>query len=91
MKEDETGRIWPVFVASVRKWQLAAVMLLVVSVPLHAEEPLSTAAAVTEEVVALPDQLGTLPDPQLSLILMNLPVDSLSFSQEGRCLGKICG
>ncbi|HEX22679.1 MAG TPA: TolC family protein [Chromatiales bacterium] len=66
---------------------------------LNGEKPLSIAAAVAEVVTAnpglaaisaraealaaLPDQLGTLPDPQLSFKLINLPIDSFSFSQEG--------
>lgn len=39
--------------------------------------------ARAEALAALPDQLGTLPDPQLSFKLLNLPVDGFSFSQEG--------
>ncbi len=85
----------------IRTWRLTTFMLLVVSTPLqlHAEQPLSIAAATTEVVeanpdlaaisaraealAALPDQLGTLPDPQLSFKLVNLPIDSFSFTQEG--------
>ena len=82
-----------------RKWRFIAIMVLVFSTPLRAEEPLTIATAVAEVVeanpdlaaisaraealAALPDQLGTLPDPWLSLKLLNLPVDSFSFSQEG--------
>ncbi len=82
----------------VQKWLLAAAVLFA-SASLYAEQPLLIAAAVVEVVeanpdlaaisaraealAALPDQLGSLPDPQLSLRLINLPIDSFSFSQEG--------
>jgi len=91
MKRDETYNR--------RKYCFIAVILMLVSAPLRAEAPLSIATAVAEVVeanpdlaainaraealAALPDQLGTLPDPWLSLKLLNLPVDSFSFSQEG--------
>jgi len=86
------------------RWQCVTVMLLIVSLPLHAAgnqpgEILTMAAAVAEVVeanpnlaairaraealAALPDQVGALPDPQLSLKLLNLPTDSFSFAQEG--------
>ncbi len=42
-------------------------------------------AAIEARALALskiPEQKGTLPDPQVSLNFMNLPVDSFSFSQE---------
>ncbi|MCF6325048.1 MAG: TolC family protein [Gammaproteobacteria bacterium] len=84
-------------VKRVREWWLATA-LLCVSAPLHAE-PLLIETAVTEVIeanpdlaaisaraealAALPEQLGSLPDPWLSLKLMNLPIDSFSFSQEG--------
>ena len=81
------------------QWPLATLILLSTSAWVYAEEVLSINAAVAEVVetnpglaaisaraealAALPDQLGTLPDPQLTFKLMNLPVDSFSFSQEG--------
>ncbi|HHJ81279.1 MAG TPA: hypothetical protein ENJ65_06560, partial [Candidatus Tenderia electrophaga] len=109
MNRVETCRLWQWLMASLRRWQFATVILLVVSAPLYASEfasgldneevQLSIATAVAEVVeanpglaalgaraealAALPDQLGALPDPWLSLKLMNLPVDSFSFAQEG--------
>ncbi len=52
MKGNKTGWIWPGFVGSERKWQLIAVMLLVISVPLYTDEPLSIAVVVAEVVEA---------------------------------------
>ncbi len=81
------------------RWPLAVLMLLSPSAPIYAEMLLTIEAAVAEVVeanpdlaaisaraealAAVPDQLGTLPDPWLSLKLVNLPIDSFSFSQEG--------
>lgn len=48
IKGNKTGWIWPGFVGSERKWQLIAVMLLVISVPLYTDEPLSIVVAVVE-------------------------------------------
>ncbi len=91
MKRDE--------MSGCRQWRLIVVMMLLFSAPLRAEEPLTIAKAVDEVIeanpdlaaisaraealAALPDQMGSLPDPWLSLKLLNLPVDSFSFSQEG--------
>ena len=42
------------------------------------------AAHVNAEALAIsPDIVGTLPDPQFSINMLNLPVDSFSLSQEG--------
>ncbi len=87
------------FMKKIVKWPLAALILLSTSAPLFAAEVLPIKAAVSEvlevnpdlaaisaraeALAALPDQLGTLPDPQLSLKLVNLPIDSFSFTQEG--------
>lgn len=36
-----------------------------------------------EALAAIPSQKGTLPDPRLSINMMNLPLDSFDFTQEG--------
>jgi len=98
MNRVEASRRRALVMGSMRKWQLATVIWLFASVPLYAEDVLSIAAAVAEVVeanpdltainaraealAALPDQLATLPDPRLSINLMNLPIDSFSFTQE---------
>lgn len=77
---------------------LAGALMLSVST-VRAAEVLSLEAAVTETLSAnpglaaiearakalaeLPEQAGALPDPNLSLNIVNLPLDSLSFTQEG--------
>ena len=50
---------------------------------IQANPNLATVTARAEALAALPDQMGALPDPWVSLKLMNLPVDSFSFAQEG--------
>ncbi len=65
----------------------------------HAAEPLGLQQAVdealasnpglaainarAEALAAIPEQRGTLPDPRLSLNLQNVPLDTLSLTQEG--------
>lgn len=48
-----------------------------------ANPDLAAISARAEALAALPEQQGTLPDPQLSFKLLNVPIDSFSFSQEG--------
>ncbi len=78
---------------------LTLLMLSVIASPLHATEPLMLGQAVAEALrgnpnlaaikaradalAAIPDQRGTLPDPKMSVKMVNLPLDSLSFTQEG--------
>ncbi len=78
---------------------LTLLMLSVIAFPLHATEPLMLGQAVAEALrgnpnlaaikaradalAAIPDQRGTLPDPKMSVKMVNLPLDSLSFTQEG--------
>ncbi len=84
-------------VASLRPILLCALVLG--STTLRADELLSVEMAVSEALVnnpslaaiearaealaAIPDQVGVLPDPRLSLKMLNLPFDTLSFTQEG--------
>jgi len=74
-------------------------ILSVIAFPLHATEPLMLEQAVAtalkgnpnlaaikaraDALAAIPDQRGTLPDPKMSVKMINLPLDSLSFTQEG--------
>ncbi len=44
---------------------------------------LSAINARAEALAAIPEQRGTLPDPRLSLNLQNVPLDTLSLTQEG--------
>ncbi len=44
---------------------------------------LAAIEARAEALAAIPDQVGALPDPRLSLKMLNLPFDTLSFTQEG--------
>jgi outer membrane protein TolC len=44
---------------------------------------LAAIKARAEALAALPDQAGALPDPRLSLNLVNMPLDTFSFTQEG--------
>ena len=78
---------------------LTLLMLSVIASPLHATEPLMLGQAVAEALrgnpslaaikaradalAAIPDQRGTLPDPKMSVKMVNLPLESLSFTQEG--------
>ncbi len=78
---------------------LTLLMLSVIAFPLHATEPLMLGQAVAEALrgnpnlaaikaradalAAIPDQRGTLPDPKMSVKMVNLPLESLSFTQEG--------
>lgn len=77
---------------------LISLILSAIAFPLHAAEPLSLERAVAEALkgnpslaaiksradalAAIPDQQGTLPDPKMSVKMINLPVDSFSFTQE---------
>ncbi len=44
---------------------------------------LAAIEARAEALAAIPDQVGALPDPRLSLKMLNLPFDTLSLTQEG--------
>ncbi len=44
---------------------------------------LAAITARAEALAAIPEQRGTLPDPRLSLNLLNVPLDSFSLTQEG--------
>lgn len=44
---------------------------------------LAAMRARAKAMAAIPSQVGTLPDPSLSLNALNLPMDTFSFSQEG--------
>ena len=44
---------------------------------------LATIEVRAKAMVEIPSQVNSLPDPQLSLNIANLPLDSLSFTQEG--------
>lgn len=84
------------FDAALRLLLASAVVLSITSV--RATELLSLERAISEAVTAnpdlaamearakalaeIPDQVEALPDPRLSLNLLNLPLDNLSFSQE---------
>ncbi len=74
-------------------------LLLLGLSPAHAAEPLALQQAAeealasnpglaattarAEALAAIPEQRGTLPDPHLSLNLLNVPLDSFSLTQEG--------
>ena len=49
---------------------------------LAANPELAAMTARAQALVAISDQVETLPDPLLSINMLNLPLDSLSFSQE---------
>ncbi|VAW85444.1 Heavy metal RND efflux outer membrane protein, CzcC family [hydrothermal vent metagenome] len=49
---------------------------------LIANPGLAAIDARAKALAALPDQLETLPDPRLSINMLNLPLDSFSFTQE---------
>jgi len=49
---------------------------------LSASPELAAMKARAKALVAISDQVETLPDPYLSINMLNLPLDSLSFSQE---------
>jgi len=49
---------------------------------LAASPELAAMKARAQALVAISDQVETLPDPHLSINMLNLPLDSLSFSQE---------
>jgi len=49
---------------------------------LSANPGLAAIQARAEALAEIPDQAGALPDPRLSLNLVNLPLDSFSFTQE---------
>ena len=49
---------------------------------LAASPELAAMKARAQALVAISDQVETLPDPYLSINMLNLPLDSLSFSQE---------
>jgi len=57
-------------------------MAAAVSEVVKANPDLAAISARAEALATLPDQQGTLPDPQLSLKLLSLPTNSFSFSQE---------
>ncbi len=79
--------------------QWLALSLLLGAIPARAAEPLGLRQAVDEALAsspglaaieararalaAIPEQRGTLPDPRLTLNLLNVPLDSLSLTQEG--------
>jgi len=54
-----------------------------VSMALEGNPGLAAIEARARALSEIPEQRGTLPDPQISLNFMNLPVDTFSFSQEG--------
>lgn len=54
-----------------------------VSMALKGNPGLAAIEARARALGEIPEQKGTLPDPQVSLNFMNLPVDTFSFSQEG--------
>ncbi len=53
-----------------------------VAMALRGNPGLAAIEARAQALSEIPEQKGTLPDPQLSLNFMNLPVDSFSLSQE---------
>ncbi len=72
----------PLDAAALNEKKVLSIAAAVAEVVL-ANPGLAAINARAEALAALPDQLGTLPDPQLSFKLLNLPVDGFSFSQEG--------
>ncbi|VAX10933.1 Heavy metal RND efflux outer membrane protein, CzcC family, partial [hydrothermal vent metagenome] len=78
---------------------LTLLILSIAAFQLHAAEPLTPEQAVAEALkgnpglasikaradalAAIPDQRGTLPDPKMSVKMINLPIDSFSSTQEG--------
>jgi len=50
---------------------------------LRSNPSLAAIEARADALAAIPDQVGSLPDPRLSLKMLNLPLDTLSFTQEG--------
>jgi outer membrane protein, heavy metal efflux system len=54
-----------------------------VEVALADNPSLATMASRAEAFAAIPSQVGSLPDPKLSLNALNLPVDSFNVGQEG--------
>ncbi len=50
---------------------------------LSAHPGLAAIEARAKALATIPDQAGALPDPSLSVNIVNLPLDSLSFNQEG--------
>ena len=54
-----------------------------VSDALSSNPSLAAIDARATALAELPDQVGTLPDPSLSLNVVNLPVDGFSFTEEG--------
>ena len=65
---------WAVEVLSVEK---------AVAEALAANPSLAAIEARAEALAAIPDQAGALPDPRLSIKMVNLPLDTFSFTQEG--------
>ncbi len=54
-----------------------------VAITLADHPGLAAMKARAEALVAVPSQQGSLPDPRLSLNMLNLPIDSFDFNQEG--------
>jgi len=54
-----------------------------VEVALSGNPSLATMRSRAEAMAAIPSQVGTLPDPKLSLNALNLPVDTFNQGQEG--------
>ena len=54
-----------------------------VAISLADNPGLAVMKARAEALTTVPSQQGSLPDPRLSLNMMNLPVDSFDFTQEG--------
>ena len=50
---------------------------------LAANPSVAAIEARAEALAAIPDQVGALPDPRLSIKTLNIPLDTLSFTQEG--------
>lgn len=53
-----------------------------VAMALASNPSLAAIEARAQALATVPDQSGALPDPSLSLNLVNLPLDSFSFTQE---------
>lgn len=81
--------LWPLLASalifSVANARAAELLSLeqAVATALAANPNLAAIEARAQALATLPEQSGALPDPSLSLNLVNLPLDSFSFTQEG--------
>jgi len=74
-----------ILMLSVSSAQAAAMLPLekAVAEALSANPSLAAIEARARALAEIPDQAESLPDPRLSVNMLNLPLDSLSFTQEG--------